>query len=1080
MKILRNVLSTATLLAALTLLPSFASAQSSISGTAKDTTGAVMVGVSVEAASDALIEKSRTVTTDGSGRYAVADVRPGTYVVTFTMQGFATVKETVEVPANTTVTVDANMKPGAVGETISVEASVATVDVQNAAHPAVLSREDMDLVPTARNVQSIGSLVPGVHLNTPDVGGSMQVQQTYLTSHGNDTWHTIWMLDGILVNVMQSDGQIQAYIDNAIIQESTYQTSAIGADSQAGGVFVNMVPKEGGNQFHSDVFLGFVPGSFVGTNLTDLEQTRGLASTSTVSQIQDLDGSIGGPILKDKLWFLGTFRKQVSNLNAISFNGGSGGAAYAIPTLTELDNIYTPHLRLTWQIAPKFKASFMYHRMFKTIGGDLVSAAGSFLDANINSSNHRRPVMYYITQTRWTGTLTPKLIVQGGFGIEYNDYTVLNQAGVLQTPFTTGWYLGTSLNDSGFATRAVSGGSNNYYSFRRYAHTVTAQYITGTQQIKVGYMDSFGPAYQNLLYNGDSIYNYLNGVPNNVTAENTPISSKPYLDHDLGIFAIDTWNWKRLSVTGGIRFDYLQNHVNAESAPAGRWVPARSFARVDCNTVKGLGCFKDWAPRLGVVYDLFGDHKTALKFGIGKYDTPIVQQELNNFNPMFATTQTLTWSGAPTTACEVAPGQTLNGMSQANVNCIPGFTAVDGTKGGVGTLSAPSNGFGQLINRTLDPNFHREYNWQLSAGVQREIWRGVTLNWNWNHRKDYQHVDVINEAVPATPANWTATNIINPLDPTAGATIPVYAPTGAYSGAFSSISPILYQTNAPQSLATNGYNGFETSVNARLPRKISIFGGWSLDKQYDTTCDMPTTTSNINDPNTLRFCDMTGKISTVNGFDVQGLGKISGVPYRNEIKISGNVPVRWGIEAAISWYNAPVSSTNYTNQLGNYDGLVRAPAVMTGAVQGFYTANWSVSKTTRYPTDCTQCPNDPTNASLKAVVDPNLATGQTEVIQLIAPGTRFTPRINQLDVTFRRVFRFREKYTLSGEVTMFNIINQSTAITETETIGSNNSVRFMSQAQCTAVGNPTNCGIGGVPNNITLPRMFRVSTQFKF
>jgi hypothetical protein len=256
MKKLRLSFSAATLLAALAFLPSIASAQSSIAGQAKDSSGAVMVGVSVEAASDALIEKQRTVTTDGQGRYAVVDVRPGTYTITFTMQGFSTVKQQVEVPSNTTVTVDGALKPGSVGETINVDAAIATVDIQNAAHPAVLSREDMDAIPTARNVQSIGSLVPGVHLNTPDVGGSMQVQQTYMTSHGNDTWHDTWLLDGILINVMQSDGQIQAYIDNAIIQETTYQTSNIGADSEAGGVFVNMVPKEGGNQFHADIFLG--------------------------------------------------------------------------------------------------------------------------------------------------------------------------------------------------------------------------------------------------------------------------------------------------------------------------------------------------------------------------------------------------------------------------------------------------------------------------------------------------------------------------------------------------------------------------------------------------------------------------------------------------------------------------------------------------------------------------------------------------------------------------------------------------------------------------------------------------------
>ena len=1014
-----------------------------------------MVGVTVEASSEALIEGKRTVTTDGEGRYAVVDVRPGTYVMTFTMQGFSTMRQQVEVPANTTVTLDGSLRPGSVGETVNVEAVVATVDIQNAAHPAVLSREDMDLVPSARNVQSIGSLVPGVHLNTPDVGGSMQVQQTYITSHGNDTWHTMWYLDGILINVTQNDGQIQAYVDNAIIQESTYQTSAITADSIGGGVFVNMVPKEGGNQFHSDVFLGWVPSSFVGTNLTQKEIARGISGQSRVNQIQDFDGSFGGPVLKNKLWFLLTGRKQLSNLQSAGsfYSNGQPGI--------ENDYIYTGQLRLTWQMTPKIKASFMDHRMWKTIKDDIVSGSGAYNDVNpLISSNHRDPVMYYIAQTRWTATVSPKLILQSGFGIEYNDYYVTNQPGVLQAPGSAAWYAGAAELDTALLTRSVSGGVNNFYAFRRYAYTATGQYVTGSHQVKFGYMDSFGPAYANTIMNGDALYNYQNGVPVNISAYDTPTYSKPYLDHDMGIYGMDTWTWKRLSVTAGIRWDYLQNHINAEAAPAGRFVPARNFAKVDCVSNPGLSCFKNWAPRLGVVYDLFGDHKTAIKAGVGKYDTPLVSGNLNSFNPMFLSSETVTWVAAPTTSCQ-SGGGSLSLLTTGTPGCFPlgaGFN-----QGNIGPN--PNLAFGTLpVNRTLDPNFHREYNWQYSLGIQRELYRGVTLNFNWNHRTDYQQVTVINYAAPSSA--WTPQTITNPLD---GTPLTLFN----LNTAFANLTPALHQTNAPQSLRANVYNGFETSVNARLPHKISLFGGWSFDHQWDRTCDQPTTSTNYNDPNTLRFCDMSGQSGlTSNGIDIQSLGKLTGVPYRNEFKLSGNIPIRWGVEAAVSIYSAPVSSTNYTNMLGNYLGQVRAPGVFTGAVQGFYTVNWSVGPTTKYPTDC----NCSTPGQL---VDPNLKQG-TEVIQLIAPGSRLTPRIEQFDLTLRRNFRIREKYTISGEVTMFNLFNQSVAITESESLGTNNAHLFMDSSQCSATGNPSSCGIGGAPSVITNPRMFRLSSQIKF
>src|SRR5258708_4078412 len=125
-----------------------ASAQSTIAGVVKDTSGAVMSGVTVAAASEALIERSRTVTTSSDGRYTIIDIRPGVYTMTFTLQGFSTLKQQVTVPANVSVPVDAEMKVGSVGETVNVEATVPTVDVQNVAHPQLLPRADMDAIPT--------------------------------------------------------------------------------------------------------------------------------------------------------------------------------------------------------------------------------------------------------------------------------------------------------------------------------------------------------------------------------------------------------------------------------------------------------------------------------------------------------------------------------------------------------------------------------------------------------------------------------------------------------------------------------------------------------------------------------------------------------------------------------------------------------------------------------------------------------------------------------------------------------------------------------------------------------------------
>src|SRR5206468_1498138 len=217
------------------LFASLASAQSTISGLVRDSSGAVMAGVKVEAASEALIERSRT---------------------------------------------------------------------------------DMDVLPTARNPQSMGSYTPGVHLNLPDVGGSQQIEQTYLISHGNPSSRDTYLLDGMMVNTTQNDGQIQIYIDNALMQEVTYNNANNSVEVTGGGVVANFVPRDGGNEPHGNLFLGWIPTRFVGHNIDSTLRNRGVTGQSAVQRIEDFDGVLDGPFKKDKLWFVLSGRKQLTFVQA--------------------------------------------------------------------------------------------------------------------------------------------------------------------------------------------------------------------------------------------------------------------------------------------------------------------------------------------------------------------------------------------------------------------------------------------------------------------------------------------------------------------------------------------------------------------------------------------------------------------------------------------------------------------------------------------------------------------------------------------------------------------------------------------
>src|SRR5438034_9271023 len=301
-------------IACLLFRPTAADAQSAFSGVVKDASGAVLPGVTVEAASPVLIEKVRTVVSDGEGRYTIVDLRPGTYTVTFTLPGFNALKrEGIELPGNVTLTLNGELRVGGVQESITVTSAAPIVDVQNTQRTHVFNRELLDALPTARNYSGLAALMPGVRMTNTDVGGNQQMEQIYMVTHGSRLTDTTVQVDGIALNSLLSDNQVQAYFSDAANAEVTYQTSGLGADVSGGGVKINMIPREGGNRFSGSAFIGGTDGSWQGDNVTDELRARGLKGGNYITHIYDYNFGFGGPIKKDKLWFFGSYRKFSTN-----------------------------------------------------------------------------------------------------------------------------------------------------------------------------------------------------------------------------------------------------------------------------------------------------------------------------------------------------------------------------------------------------------------------------------------------------------------------------------------------------------------------------------------------------------------------------------------------------------------------------------------------------------------------------------------------------------------------------------------------------------------------------------------------
>ncbi len=244
------------------LTPAIAVGQASVTGVVRDASGAVLPGVTVEVSSSALIEKVRTTVTDGAGLYRIVDLRPGEYTVNFALTGFSTVRrEGIRLQGTMTVTLDAELRVGAVEETVTVTGATPLVDVQSVQQQRVLSREVIDTLPTGRTTLNVAALIPGMQLSTTfsgegqDVGGNTgEVQQT-LTIHGSRGGDMRRMVDGLS---MQSQGtSVSAFAANAgMVQEVVVDSAAGSAEQSAGGVRMNIIPRDGGNIFAGSFFVG--------------------------------------------------------------------------------------------------------------------------------------------------------------------------------------------------------------------------------------------------------------------------------------------------------------------------------------------------------------------------------------------------------------------------------------------------------------------------------------------------------------------------------------------------------------------------------------------------------------------------------------------------------------------------------------------------------------------------------------------------------------------------------------------------------------------------------------------------------
>ena len=937
----------------------------SVTGVVRDPSGAVLPGVTVEASSPALIERVRSVVSDGSGQYRIVDLRPGAYTLTFTLQGFSTARrEGIELAGSFTATVNVEMKVGSVTETVTVTGESPIVDVQGTTQQRVIDKEIVDAIPAGRSHQQLAVLIPGVTGASPDVGGANTLGLVALAIHGSRAADMRVMANGVNLRNIGSPGQlISLQPDMAATQEITVDYGAGSAEQHSAGLQINYVPREGGNRFNGTFFGTYVGPDFQSSNYSEELKAAGLGRPNSLKRLYDFDGAVGGPVMKDKLWFFAGGRRQTnqSYLAGMYYNLNAGDPnkwTYE-PDLSQ--QAFTPttqssvNLRFTWQATARNKFSFYGEtqpRHWGTGTSTQAPEAASFFEYPKNR----------LVVAGWTSTVSSRLLLEASFA-DHSEilYNVVPPAGTVYRPDGDIWskLIPVLEQSTGFLYHGAGIAQGPAFLFSRqegpnlYMAKAAASYVTGAHAFKVGFNNLMGDnRNSNKTVDSATSYRFNNSIPNLITEYATPNSRRSHLTEG-GLFAQDKWTRGRVTASAGLRFDYFYTTFPEQVLGPGPLVPNRNITFAATSWYQ----WKDLSPRLALAYDVFGTGRTAVKATLGKY---VLAVDPTLGNPYFNLANVVTRSWNDENRDYVPQCDLLN--PQLNGEC--------------GTISDLRFG-GLLPSTTTDPDTlegwsKRPGNWEWSATAQQELLPRVGLNFGYFHRWFTNFTVTQNRAV--TPADYSPFSIVAPID----SRLP---DGGGYTvgGLFDLNPDRVGQVDNLVTFAENlggqreGFDAFDFSVNVRPRQRMVLQGGFSSGRATTDTCSIVSQLRNS--------VVVSSSIGTVQSVDMCHLQ----TPFLTQVKFLGTYGVpKIDVDIAATYQSLP------------------GPLIA---------ANYVAS-----------------NAQVQPSLGRPLSGGAANTtVNIVAPGTMYGERANSLDLRFAKVFRFADLRTAIN-FDLYNVFNSSAVL----------------------------------------------------
>ena len=672
-------------------------------GTARDESGAVLPGVTATITGET---GTRSAVTGPTGTFRFLNLNRGDYTVTLALAGFAGLTRQVRITSGENVEVDFAMKVSGVAETVEVQAETPLVDSKKRGTATTMTNEELNLVPNARDPWGVLAAVPGVLVDRVNIAGSENGQQASASGKGTDNTDKSWNLDGLVITDMSATGASPSYYDFEAFQEITVSTGASDLQAQSGGIGVNLVTKRGTNVFHGGGRFLLAHSDTSRSNLPDglANDSRLLGSdtANAIQQISDYGFDIGGPILKDKLWFYFTWGKQDIRLKTYTQN----------PDKTLLSSY---NAKLNWQPAASTNVSAFWfigskEKFGRTAGFPLNPEDGFNWDQKDAFEDKvggpDRP--HGLWKLQVDHTFSPNFFVSAN-GAYYNTGFTLTPRGGLDQSFTLDYVAGDAIGSyvdfTGVRPQWHFNASGNYFF----------DGLGGNHELKFGFGYRDYTTTSITHYGGNQLVGVVNSPTDKIAwvARDGPIK---YAGKYLNAYVGDVFTRDRFTFNLGLRWDGQKAKNLASEAPANAAlpdvVPALVYGGSD-----NLIDWSDISPRVGMSYALDASRRTVLRASYAYYADQLSFGNVADENPSSFGYLAYGWNDLNGDRF-VQPGEVDLGNFQYAVNINPNNP---------GAAEDPPN----KVDRDLKPKHDHE----VVVGIDRELGANFAVGMAYTFRR---------------------------------------------------------------------------------------------------------------------------------------------------------------------------------------------------------------------------------------------------------------------------------------------------------------------------------------------------------